>query len=219
MKLVRQGRERVCGQASVAMLAGLTLDEACAMVGHRHCTRTRELVAVLHKLGFSTSHPFRCHVYRRGTQLPGLALVQARNSTKTGWHWMVHCEGMLYDPAGGVYPVENCGGRLRAYLSLRVPQRPSCPTCDAPAPNLQRQGETKNWILCRDEYHGELPPFWRCLMACDILRGALRYLSFSWGVDTPRDYMQANLDARALLIHRQNAILNEAEALIPEGRL
>jgi hypothetical protein len=52
-------------------------------------------------------------------------------------------------------------------------------------------------------------PVW--MLACDKLSAALDYLHYSWGVDTPRDHMVANLDARAIFIRLKKKIIDEAE--------
>jgi hypothetical protein len=49
------------------------------------------------------------------------------------------------------------------------------------------------------------------MLACDKLSRALDYLAYSWGVDTPRDQMVANLDARAIFIRLKKNIIDEAE--------
>lgn len=50
--------------------------------------------------------------------------------------------------------------------------------------------------------------------ALDKLVSALHYLRYNWGVDTPRDRMQANLDARIVLLRLETEIINETENLI-----
>jgi hypothetical protein len=54
-------------------------------------------------------------------------------------------------------------------------------------------------------------PNYICMQVVDKLRRSLNYLHHSWGIDTPRDYMQANLDARAIIIRLCNQIIDEAE--------
>ena len=34
----------MCGQACIAMIAGISIEEAVKAVGHRHSTKTREIV-------------------------------------------------------------------------------------------------------------------------------------------------------------------------------
>lgn len=43
----------------------------------------------------------------------------------------------------------------------------------------------------------------------DILHSVLHYLHFAWGIDTPPDAMQANLDARLVLIRCKMELYNE----------
>jgi hypothetical protein len=65
-------------------------------------------------------------------------------------------------------------------------------------------------LTSRDVEHadGTSPMF---MQACDVLSRALDYLAHSWGIDTPRDQMVANLDARVILIHCKTQIIDEAE--------
>ena len=52
-------------------------------------------------------------------------------------------------------------------------------------------------------------PTW--MLACDKLSDVMDYLQHSWGVDTPPAVMQANLDARAILIRLKRQIIDVAE--------
>lgn len=59
--------------------------------------------------------------------------------------------------------------------------------------------------MIRDGY----VPVW--ILACDKLSHVLEYLHYSWGIDTPRDHMQANVDARAICISLKKKLIDEAE--------
>lgn len=52
------------------------------------------------------------------------------------------------------------------------------------------------------------------MAAVDTIATATRYLAHSWGIDTPPNLMQANLDARAILIKANLRLIDEAQALL-----
>lgn len=52
----------------------------------------------------------------------------------------------------------------------------------------------------------------------DKLQSAIQYLHWGWGVDTPREAMQANLDARAIMLKLQERILDQLEAQLMKGQ-
>ena len=54
------------------------------------------------------------------------------------------------------------------------------------------------------------------LEAFDRLHHATTYLSMAWGIDTPREYMQANVDARLILTRLEHQVLDEAETFMNE---
>ncbi len=86
-----------CGQACVAMILGVSFDEACALVGHPHRTRTKELRAVLTAHGYDS--PLRMRRLRSGEDWPDLALARIRDGTRI--HWVVLAFGAMFDPAYG----------------------------------------------------------------------------------------------------------------------
>jgi hypothetical protein len=116
--LIRQNSDFTCGQACVAMIAGISLEQSIVLFGHAHATRTKEVIAVLRKLGFRT--PDRLHIgptkHRQGWASKSFGLFHVvweqdvfiwRNGEpvpkkrRTG-HWVVHNYGAVYDPLGVV---------------------------------------------------------------------------------------------------------------------
>jgi hypothetical protein len=80
------------------MVAGLSYEEACELVGHNKGTNTRELVAALRRAGFRCSD--RLHrISRRWLLLPQHAIVAIKkDGYASSTHWIVYWEGKMYDP-------------------------------------------------------------------------------------------------------------------------
>ncbi len=100
VSLVRQPEgSSLCGQACVAMAAGVSLDRAIKMVGHSKGggTHTWEIVKALRKLGLRCSD--RCRrISRNRPEYPPKAILVVRKNGRGLYHW-VYCEdGVVYDP-------------------------------------------------------------------------------------------------------------------------
>lgn len=129
MKWVEQPRpSRVCGQVAIAVLCGLTLDQACRQIGHRKGTRTKALVRVLRAFGFQCED----HCKRRvRSEMPDVALAQVRTigRPQDSWHWIVVANGVVYDGCeGGIHTLEwyerailRNGYKITSYLALTHP--------------------------------------------------------------------------------------------------
>jgi hypothetical protein len=131
MSFTKQPRNsRLCGQSVVAMALGITLGEACRLVGHTHATRTRELLAALGKL---CTDGRLVEVVRR--PIPDFAILKVVpiGQLKDGhgpWHWVLRRGADVYDPELST-PVSlegwqevRCvrrGWRVTSTLKLREP--------------------------------------------------------------------------------------------------
>jgi hypothetical protein len=87
-----------CGQAVIAMVAGLTVGEVVSLLGNDRETDLREMRLALGHYGFTLS-PQRIPVSDR-SELPPLALLSLE--TPRCWHWSLYCSGTFYDPEHGV---------------------------------------------------------------------------------------------------------------------
>ena len=108
-------KSRVCGQACLAMILGVTLGQAIKAVGHKNGTKTALLAKVLRESGAECGSrliPFRSHGIPTG--FTGLVKLRWRNG---GWHWMVLWGGFVYDPdKSGPVPL----GEWRAPSGKRI---------------------------------------------------------------------------------------------------
>ena len=106
MKLVRQSpQSKVCGQACLAMLLGVTLLKACELVGHRKGTKTRELVAVLRAHGKQCGS--RLVPFRRWGLHPRFKGLAKLSCGVSNWHWVVVWDDFVYDPLRGKSRLED----------------------------------------------------------------------------------------------------------------
>lgn len=130
MKLIRQPEESsLCGQACVAMAAGVTLEEAIEAVGHRRKrgTLTREVVAGLRSFGLKCADRAR-KVSRIRPVFPKRAVLALRkpkpnpdgkkNYESGNWHWLLVWDGEVYDPSGLTWPDDYKGWRVTSYLGI-----------------------------------------------------------------------------------------------------
>ena len=98
MRLVKQpDYSSCCGQASVAIVAGITLKRSCEIFGHNHATFTWELVRALRKLKIKCAKRLKRHI--AGRPLPPLCIAKVPIG-ETDRHWIVYSkkQGVL-DPA------------------------------------------------------------------------------------------------------------------------
>lgn len=92
MKPIVQPTRTTCGQTCVAMLAGVTVEEAIVAVGTHRPTDAEELIRGLAFYGLSVGVP------RRGAAR-GLAWIDG-DHLRVG-HWVVAIGGCYIDPADG----------------------------------------------------------------------------------------------------------------------
>jgi hypothetical protein len=98
MKLVQQPEgSNLCGQAVVAMLLNLSLEEACELMGKRGKTTSKDLVQALCKGGVGVGQK---RIPLRGNPPPLFSIVFARYSQGGNvGHWMLFWNGRLLDPS------------------------------------------------------------------------------------------------------------------------
>ena len=91
--------KKICGQIAVAVIAGISVDEAIKVVGKKGCTTTKDLASALRKLGYTCDN--RCKPFRK-LPFPKLAIAQLKSPTRrSGWHWIVIDSGRIYDGING----------------------------------------------------------------------------------------------------------------------
>lgn len=95
MRLVAQETPNSCGQACVAMVAGVTWAQAVAAVGIAGITQTRDLRRGLERLGIPSGETVRL---RKGAEIPDRAIVMLRTKGQRVGHWVVWFHQYFWDP-------------------------------------------------------------------------------------------------------------------------
>ena len=118
MRLVRQPPgSSLCGQACIAMAAGVSLKKALEAVGHgrRGGTTTRQVIVALRKLGLRAAD--RCRpISRTRPVYPQKALLVMRKNGTRRYHWVFYKNGAFYDPED-LWPRYD-GWRVTSYLEI-----------------------------------------------------------------------------------------------------
>jgi len=109
----------LCGQACVAMAAGITLEESIRVFGHKHKTKTKELIRVLR-----SRHIFTGDKLKRFPQYtawsfslnPHRAIIKEIYGPirKRKSHWILLWDGHIYDPD----PHDIPGTKYSSYLGM-----------------------------------------------------------------------------------------------------
>lgn len=115
----------LCGQACVAMAAGVSLKRAIEAVGHekKRGTYTREVIAALRSLDIQCADACR-KVSRKRPVLPRRGLVVIHRPKLEGrrrsnqWHWLLTWDGKIYDPSGWEWPDGYKDWKITSYLEI-----------------------------------------------------------------------------------------------------
>ena len=117
MKLITQPNDGLCGQTCIAMLAGVSLDEACEIM---HC---RDWQASMGKMVDTLDYLGLAHdgtIYYgggSGVELPKCAILMEKMGRYS--HYLLVYDGTYYDPTEGIlddFDKENLVG----YLEIRT---------------------------------------------------------------------------------------------------
>lgn len=116
MKLVKQpvGSSQ-CGQACVATVCGITLEESLMIFRRKGQTRTKHIVAALRQMGIKCGDKLT-----RGFPKEGAAILKFTHPSGRS-HWVVWYKNKYYDPIAGVsqkIPRWLLRSRVTSYLKL-----------------------------------------------------------------------------------------------------
>lgn len=91
----------LCGQACVASIAGVTLEDAIKVFGgKRSGTSTRQVVDALRKLGVECGD--KLIRISRKREKTNYCIVKLRSTLHKHRHWTIYREGFYFDPGVGV---------------------------------------------------------------------------------------------------------------------
>ena len=95
-----------CGQAVLAMITGLKVEDVVQKLGNDRETTLKEMKGFLRSQGAWISD-IRVQVVSR-EELPPICLLSLE--TPRCWHWSLYCGGLFYDPEHGIlddFPESN----------------------------------------------------------------------------------------------------------------
>jgi len=105
----------LCGQAVVAMAAGISLEESIRIFGHRHATRTKEVARVLNTLGIQCPSRRLKPLTDRDPRPTRAIIKEIYGPTrKRKSHWVLLWDGKVYDPD----PHDAPGAKYSSYLGI-----------------------------------------------------------------------------------------------------
>ena len=95
---VKEPTDLQCGQAVLAMLSGLPVQEIVRLVGTERETNLKQMFGCFNNLGIKY-RPERVQVSEK-SQLPKVCVLSLE--TPRCWHWSLYFDGIFYDPEHGV---------------------------------------------------------------------------------------------------------------------
>jgi hypothetical protein len=97
MRLVRQTRNNNCGQACIAMLAGIPIEAATLIVGKKGYTSSTDLMRALDALHIKHS---QLKKFSPSNNIPQTAILIVRSKPRTRvFHFVVWHKGQIFDPS------------------------------------------------------------------------------------------------------------------------
>ena len=114
---IKQPTEYLCGQAVIAMLAGVSVDEVISVMQNDRGTSTQELRDALKWYGLKTATSARMK-YTADTKLPDCCILSIM---LPGYgHWSLYYKGKYYDPEFGVSDKLQEKAKLRYYWEIII---------------------------------------------------------------------------------------------------
>ncbi len=115
IRYLKQSTGYLCGQAVIAMLAGVSVDEVINVMQNDKGTPTNLMSDALHYYGLQTATKTRIK-YITGTPLPDCCILSL---LLPGYgHWSLYYKGTFYDPEFGVSTSLPPNAKLRYYWEV-----------------------------------------------------------------------------------------------------
>ena len=112
---IEQPTEYLCGQAVIAMLANVSVEEVVEVMLNDKGTSVAEVSNALKYYGFKTKKKTRTK-YTEGTTLPDCCVLSVR--LPTYGHWSLYYKGKYYDPEFGVLDDLPKNAKLISYWEI-----------------------------------------------------------------------------------------------------
>lgn len=106
MNYIHEPTDLQCGQAVLAMVLDMTVDEIVRYLNNDRETTLKEMKKTLRAFGVEISDT-RVQVHDK-KDLPEMCLLSLE--TPRCWHWSLYCDGVFYDPEHNImndFPESN----------------------------------------------------------------------------------------------------------------
>lgn len=97
-RYIKEPTDLQCGQAVLAMLSGVSVEEIIKVTGTDRETTLKQMFAALNTLGIKYN-PNRIEVAHK-SELPDICILSLE--TPRCWHWSLYFKGRFLDPEHGV---------------------------------------------------------------------------------------------------------------------
>lgn len=116
--IIYQGHNQ-CGQACVAMIAGITLKKSIEIVGKRRSTTTKDITIALNTLGFKCVHRLIRFCKKNPLPINALLKIKLPYHKRDNWHWVVKWNNAIFDPARGrILLDEFLHGKIMSFIPI-----------------------------------------------------------------------------------------------------
>jgi len=116
IKYIKQPTDYLCGQACVAMLAGVTVEEVVSVMKNDKGTGKKDIEKALNYYGISQAKTMT--KADNTSVLPKVCILKVL--LPQYGHWVLYCDGKYYDPEFGVTEELYQKARIQSYLEIFV---------------------------------------------------------------------------------------------------
>jgi len=118
INLIKQpDNSNLCGQACVAMIAGISLKESIKLFDSKGKTNTKKVYYALQKKGISCSNKA---VRIKNNNKPKLCMVTIHYTGYKNRHWCVWNNNKYYDPARGIKMKLDTFERETSFIKINL---------------------------------------------------------------------------------------------------
>lgn len=111
---IEQPTEYLCGQACVAMLADVTVEEVVSVMKNEKCTGKKDIEAALHHYGIRQAKTMT--KANNASVLPKVCILKVLLPQYA--HWILYYDGKYYDPEFGLTDSLYKKARIQSYLEI-----------------------------------------------------------------------------------------------------
>ena len=114
IQYIRQPNQYLCGQACVAMIAGVSVDEVIRVMNNDKATGKKDIEKALEHYGIRQAKTMT--KADNSTPLPPVCILKV---LLPGYgHWVLYVRGKYYDPEFGLADELHSKARIQSYLEL-----------------------------------------------------------------------------------------------------